>query len=72
MFAAAEAFNQDIGAWKVSNVKKMNNLLKNTCLSTSYYDNLLIGWEAKGVQKNIQFNGGNSIYLKAIKARKKL
>jgi hypothetical protein len=42
-------------------------------LSTSNYDNTLIGWSSLNLKSNVNFNAGNSTYSSAsISARNKL
>ncbi len=62
MFQGAAAFNQDLGAWNVTSVTNMTDMFKYVTLSTSNYNNLLIGWAGKTVQNGVVFNGGNSKY----------
>ena len=68
------AFNQDIGSWNVSSVNNMGYMFAGVTLSTANYDALLIGWAAKTVQSDVEFDGGNSQYCSpdAIAARAKL
>ena len=46
MFMDATVFDQDISTWNVSNVTIMTNMLDNSGLSSTNYDNLLTGWAA--------------------------
>lgn len=48
--------------WDISGVTNMTNIFNGVTLSTSSYDELLIGWESQTVQNSINFHGGNSKY----------
>ncbi|HHX36316.1 MAG TPA: DUF285 domain-containing protein, partial [Gammaproteobacteria bacterium] len=62
MFKGATAFNQNIGGWDVSNVTDMADMFEGVTLSTTHYNNLLIGWAAQNVKSGVKFSGGNSKY----------
>jgi hypothetical protein len=62
MFYSAVSFDQDLGGWNVSNVKHAKDMFKDVNLSTTNYDNLLIGWNAQTLQQNVEFSAGNSKY----------
>ena len=53
MFMDATAFDQDISGWNVSGVTTMANMLDNSGLSSTNYDNLLTGWAALTLQSNV-------------------
>ncbi|MCL6294523.1 BspA family leucine-rich repeat surface protein [Jejuia spongiicola] len=44
MFATASSFNQNLGTWDISSLNNAFAMFSNTSLSTTNYDNLLIGW----------------------------
>ena len=46
LFLDAQAFNQDLGNWDVSSVTGMTAMLSSTNLSTTNYDNTLVGWNS--------------------------
>jgi len=51
------AFNQDLGNWNISSLTNAPNMFDNCPLSTTNYDNLLIGWaaQAPNIQSNVLF-----------------
>jgi surface protein len=65
MFSGASSFNQPLGNWNVSSVTNMWNMLFGVTLSTSNYDNLLLGWSQLPLQTGISFHAGNSKYSSA-------
>jgi surface protein len=74
VFANANAFNQNIGSWNVSNVTDMNNIFNGVQLSTANYDAILIGWSTISpnetpLKPNVPFSGGNSNYCNGEAAR---
>jgi len=74
MFYNATSFNQNIGYWNIGNVWGMNEMFLNAGLSTSNYDNLLIGWSTispneSALTPNVVFSAGNSKYCNGAAAR---
>jgi hypothetical protein len=61
-FKNATSFDQYLGDWDVSRVKHMEDMFSGVTLSTSNYDNLLIGWSGQSLQNNVNFSAGNSKY----------
>lgn len=65
MFSGATSFDQDLGAWDVTGITDMTSMFLSVTLSTSNYDNILVGFEGQAVQDNVTFSGGNSTYTGA-------
>jgi len=73
MFDGANSFNQPIGGWNVSNVTDMSWMFRGVTLSTSNYDNLLIGWSKLPLKHGVNFDGGTSKYsIHALNARQSI
>jgi surface protein len=53
MFRENTAFDQNLGSWNITNVTNMTNMFNNSVLSTSNYDNTLIGWASQSVQSSV-------------------
>ncbi len=62
MFKNATSFDRNIGNWNVGAVTTMENMFEGATLSTTHYDALLVGWEARSVQNNVPFHAGGSEY----------
>jgi surface protein len=62
MFYNASSFNQDLGGWTVTKATAMVDMFYGVKLSTTFYNNLLIGWVSQIVNSNVIFNAGNSKY----------
>jgi surface protein len=52
MFYQASAFNQSLGLWEVDGVTDMTYMFSGSNLSTSNYDNTLIGWNSRPSLQN--------------------
>jgi hypothetical protein len=71
MFFSASSFNQNIGAWNVSNIINFINFMSNKTFanySSANYNALLIGWASRPVQPNISINFGTIRYTAAASA----
>ncbi len=62
MFDRATSFDQNLGNWNVTSVGQANGFLYNVTLSTSNYNNTLIGWSPQNVQNGVSIDFGNSTY----------
>jgi len=69
MFGSADSFNQNLGAWNVINLLYANDMFDGIALSTSNYDALLMGWDARVLRTYVTFSGGNSTYCYGESAR---
>ncbi|MGH1387802.1 BspA family leucine-rich repeat surface protein [Kordia sp.] len=83
MFQNALSFDQDLGGWDISNLGNnalsltATNMFEGAMLSTTNYDNTLIGWATleageSQIPSNIAFNGGLSQYCQAATKRQEL
>ena len=63
MFEYATAFNQPIGTWNTGAATNLSWMFGNgSGLSTSNYNQLLIGWAAKPQTRRVRFDAGHSTY----------
>ncbi|MFX1320092.1 MAG: BspA family leucine-rich repeat surface protein [Promethearchaeota archaeon] len=65
MFRYAFSFNQPLGNWNVSSVTDMDGMFYAIALSTSNYDNLLLGWSQLNLRTGVTFHAGYSKYSSA-------
>ena len=59
------SFDQSLSNWDISNVNNMSNMFNGVTISTTNYDDTLIGWATLSqgesqIPTNITFHGGNS------------
>jgi len=66
MFYAALKFNQPLGTWNTTHVRNLSNMFGHgSRLSTSNYNQLLIGWAKRPQTHNVHFGAGTSTYSRA-------
>ena len=68
-FLNAGQFDADLGNWDISNVTTMTGALQNSGLSSTNYDNTLIGWEGQSVQSGVKLGAYNLEYCSSITER---
>ncbi|MEQ8552368.1 MAG: BspA family leucine-rich repeat surface protein, partial [Cyclobacteriaceae bacterium] len=68
-FYNATSFNQDLQTWDVSNATNLANMFNLSGLSTSNYDNILIGWAGlPSLQSGVNFGASGIKYTAASQA----
>ncbi len=73
LFRGATLFNQDLGNWNVGQVVSMIDMFREAGLSQENYDSTLKGWaNLPGLQNDVPFNAGNSIYCAGESSRLRL
>ena len=68
MFLNTKAFDQSLGTWNISNVTDMTNMFISSALSTTHYDNLLLGWSSQNIKLNVPFHAGRTKYSSSSQA----
>ena len=71
MFAGTP-IDQDFSSWEVVQVTNASGMFRGATLSVANYDALLIGWNARNLMPNVNFNGGNSQYCEGEAARQNM
>ncbi len=74
MFYEATSFDRDLGNWDISSVDGFMDMFYGVTLSTTNYDNTLIGWSTltageTQIPASRSFHGGNSTYCNGEAAR---
>ncbi|QSE99252.1 BspA family leucine-rich repeat surface protein [Fulvivirga lutea] len=62
MFSFADNFDQNLAGWDVSTITNMTEMFNNSGLSTTNYDNLLVGWAPQSVQSGVQFGASGTSF----------
>jgi hypothetical protein len=62
MFQNTLGFDQNLSGWSISNVTSMDTMFGGSSLSTTNYNNLLIGWSGISRQPNVNFGVQGLIY----------
>ncbi len=72
-FKDINTIDPKINGWDISNVTDMTDMFSGVTIPMLTYDEILIGWSARGMlQTGITFNGGNSQYCIASAQRQQL
>ncbi|MBL4709983.1 MAG: BspA family leucine-rich repeat surface protein [Flavobacteriales bacterium] len=69
MFKDAISFNQNLSSWDIDSVLDMTLAFENSGLSTANYDSMLIAWNNKPHQMNVQFGAGGLTFCNGNNAR---
>ncbi len=69
MFYNAKQFDADLGSWNIKNVTSMTHALSYAALSTSNYDNTLIGWGSQSVKSGVRLDARTLEYCSSIVER---
>jgi surface protein len=72
MFQGATAFNQDISTWDVSKATMMFWIFKDSGISRTNYDKILIAWDAAGYTNKLLLDASPLIYCDGQAARTNL
>ncbi|BFP39695.1 hypothetical protein FGF1_05400 [Flavobacteriaceae bacterium GF1] len=72
MFWNASAFDQNLGAWDLGQVTYGTNMLDNSGLSVTNWDNTLIGWNNQGFTNNVTIGASSLTYCTATTQRSAL
>jgi len=72
MFEGATSFDQDLSGWDIRKLTQAVNMFRNSGLSVSNYDNLLVGWSSQAVVSNVNFGAQGVFYCSAQTARDNL
>jgi gliding motility-associated-like protein len=72
MFDGASSFDQDLSPWDVRQLTQAFNMLNNSGLSVTHYDNLLEGWASQTLKPNVDFGASNLFYCTGETARTNL
>ncbi|MFP2996988.1 BspA family leucine-rich repeat surface protein [Spongiivirga sp. MCCC 1A20706] len=72
MFTDASAFDQYLGDWDIGDVSDMTNMLDNTSLSRTNYDNTLIAWADQTLTSGITLGALSLPYCDALEERQSI
>ncbi|MGB0522674.1 MAG: BspA family leucine-rich repeat surface protein [Flammeovirgaceae bacterium] len=72
MFNGATTFNQNLGSWDISQVSNMLEMFNASGMSTSNYDQTLIGWSGQTLQNNVSLGATSVNYCLASAERQSM
>lgn len=74
MFNATTFFDQDLSSWDISSATDLTNMFDNSGLSTTNYDNILIGWDGlqNALPTGLTLGAANITYCNGESARNDL
>ncbi|WP_067035841.1 BspA family leucine-rich repeat surface protein [Allomuricauda sp. CP2A] len=73
MFKYASSFDQNLGTWNIASSGHLYGIFNNSGLSTTNYDNILIGWAANpNTPENLTLGTNNVTYCNGANARGEL
>jgi hypothetical protein len=72
MLSSASSFNQNLSGWNVGAVTNMTSMLDDAGLSTTNYDNILIGWSSLTLQSGVVLGASGLAYCEATTERQKI
>ncbi|QCW98663.1 BspA family leucine-rich repeat surface protein [Aggregatimonas sangjinii] len=72
MFDRATAFDRNLGSWDIGKVSAMVDMLRESGLSETNYDNTLIGWSTQTVMPNVALGALGLNYCEGLEERQLL
>ena len=72
MFSFASAFSSDLSGWDFSNVIDMDDMLRESGMSVTHYDSVLLAWNNGTTPNNVSLNSTGLNYCDSESARQSL